>query len=82
MDHQQATDLIHDLEVNDIIIALRDHGGASYLDELPHSPHDRATLHAAAALIGALREIETMICQKKKPRKISGLQTYWRPEAA
>jgi DNA-binding response OmpR family regulator len=38
--------------------------------------------HGAAALIGALRAIETMICQKKKPRKISGLQTYWRPEAA
>ena len=50
MDHQQATDLIHNLEANDIIIALRDHCGASYLDELPHSPHDRATLHAAAEL--------------------------------
>jgi|SRR5690606_8738219 len=38
--------------------------------------------HSPAALIGALRAIETMICQKKLPRKVSGLQTYWRPEAA
>ncbi|WOF41677.1 response regulator [Sphingopyxis indica] len=38
--------------------------------------------HSAAALIGALRAIETMICQNKAPRKVSGLQTYWRPEAA
>lgn len=38
--------------------------------------------HGAAALIGALRAIETMICKNKVPRKISGLETYWRPEAA
>ncbi|WP_033073328.1 response regulator [Sphingopyxis sp. MWB1] len=37
--------------------------------------------HSAAALISALRAIETMICQQKMPRKIQGLQTYWRPEA-
>jgi len=33
-------------------------------------------------LVGALRAIETMICQNKAPRKVSGLRTYWRPEAA
>lgn len=38
--------------------------------------------HSAAALIGALHAIETMICKNKAPRKVSGLQTYWRPEAA
>ncbi|WP_432770615.1 MAG: response regulator [Sphingopyxis sp.] len=37
--------------------------------------------HSSAALVGALRAIETMICKNKTPRKISGLQTYWRPEA-
>lgn len=38
--------------------------------------------HSTAALVGALRAIETMICKNKAPRKVSGLQTYWRPEAA
>jgi DNA-binding response OmpR family regulator len=38
--------------------------------------------HSAAALVSALRAIETMICKNKAPRKVSGLQTYWRPAAA
>src|SRR3546814_3484731 len=32
--------------------------------------------HSPAALIGALRAIETMICKNKAPRKVAGLQTY------
>lgn len=38
--------------------------------------------HSASALVAALKAIETMICQRREPRKVSGLQTYWRPEAA
>lgn len=38
--------------------------------------------HSAAALLAALRAVETMICKNRMPRKVSGLQTYWRPEAA
>lgn len=38
--------------------------------------------HSASALVSALKAIETMICQQKSPRKVSGLETYWRPEAA
>ncbi|MDZ3831392.1 MAG: response regulator [Sphingopyxis sp.] len=38
--------------------------------------------HGAAALVGALRAIESMICKNKAPRKITGLETFWRPEAA
>jgi len=38
--------------------------------------------HSASALVAALRAIEGMICKNKAPRKIAGLQTYWRPEAA
>ena len=38
--------------------------------------------HSASALLHALRAVETMACQKKPPRKVSGLTTFWRPEAA
>ena len=38
--------------------------------------------HSASALVSALKAVETMICQQKTPRKVSGLATYWRPEAA
>lgn len=38
--------------------------------------------HSAAALLHALRAVETMVCRKKPPRKVSGLTTFWRPEAA
>ena len=38
--------------------------------------------HSAAALIAALRAVETMTCKKQAPRKVSGLRTFWRPEAA
>lgn len=38
--------------------------------------------HGASALVAALRAVETMVCKNKMPRKVSGLQTYWRPEAA
>lgn len=38
--------------------------------------------HSASALVAAVRAIETMICKNKAPRKVGGLQTYWRPQAA
>ena len=38
--------------------------------------------HPPAALVGALRAIEEMICKNTAPRKVGGLRTYWRPEAA
>ena len=38
--------------------------------------------HSASALVAALRAVETMTCQNQAPRKVSGLQTYWRPAAA
>ncbi len=38
--------------------------------------------HSASALLGAVHAIETMICKNQPPRKVTGLQTYWRPEAA
>lgn len=38
--------------------------------------------HSASALVAALQAIETMICKRREPRKVNGLQTYWRPEAA
>ena len=55
-----------------------------------HCPADAADIalacldkpHSASALLHALRAVETMACQKKPPRKISGLTTFWRPEAA
>jgi len=48
-------------------------------------PRDAACLpkpHSASALVAALRAVETMTCKNKAPRKVSGLLTYWRPEAA
>lgn len=38
--------------------------------------------HSALALLSALKALETMACKNEAPRKVSGLQTYWRPEAA
>ncbi len=38
--------------------------------------------HSASALVAALRAVETMTCKNQPPRKVSGLQTYWRPAAA
>jgi DNA-binding response OmpR family regulator len=38
--------------------------------------------HSASALVAALRAVESISCQNKMPRKVSGLTTYWRPEAA
>lgn len=38
--------------------------------------------HTPSALVAALKALETMICQNKMPRKVTGLVTYWRPEAA
>lgn len=38
--------------------------------------------HSAAALIAALKAVETIACRKEQPRKVSGLTTFWRPEAA
>lgn len=38
--------------------------------------------HSASALVNALRAVETMTCKNEQPRRVSGLQTYWRPAAA
>jgi hypothetical protein len=38
--------------------------------------------HSASALLSAVKAVETMTCKKKAPRKVSGLVTFWRPEAA
>ena len=38
--------------------------------------------HSAVALVAALRAVETMTCKNEAPRKVNGLHTYWRPEAA
>jgi len=38
--------------------------------------------HSAGALVSALKAVETMTCRNEKPRKVSGLTTFWRPEAA
>lgn len=38
--------------------------------------------HSASALVSALKAVETMTCKNKAPRKVSGLTTFWRPEAA
>ena len=38
--------------------------------------------HSASALLSALKAVETMTCKKKPPRKVNGLVTFWRPEAA
>ena len=38
--------------------------------------------HSAAALVSALKAVETMTCKNQAPRKVSGLRTFWRPEAA
>jgi len=38
--------------------------------------------HSASALVSALKALEAMACKNEAPRKVTGLQTYWRPEAA
>lgn len=38
--------------------------------------------HSASALVSALKAVETMTCKNQAPRKVSGLTTFWRPEAA
>lgn len=38
--------------------------------------------HSASALVAALKALEAMSCKNEAPRKVSGLTTYWRPEAA
>lgn len=38
--------------------------------------------HSASALVAALKAVETMTCKNQAPRKVSGLTTFWRPEAA
>ena len=38
--------------------------------------------HSASALVAALKALEAMTCKNEAPRKVSGLTTYWRPEAA
>lgn len=37
--------------------------------------------HSASALVSALKAVERMTCHNKPPRKVSGLTTFWRPEA-
>ncbi|WP_428681865.1 response regulator [Sphingopyxis sp.] len=38
--------------------------------------------HSAAALVSALKAVEMMTCKNQAPRKVTGLTTFWRPEAA
>ncbi len=38
--------------------------------------------HNPSALVSALKALETMVCRNEAPRKVSGLTTFWRPEAA
>lgn len=38
--------------------------------------------HNPAALVSALKALEMMACKNQAPRKVSGLTTFWRPEAA
>jgi DNA-binding response OmpR family regulator len=38
--------------------------------------------HNPAALVSALKALEMMACKNQTPRKVSGLTTFWRPEAA
>ena len=38
--------------------------------------------HSAAALVSALKAVESMTCKNQAPRKVSGLTTFWRPQAA
>ncbi|WP_374524834.1 response regulator [Sphingopyxis sp.] len=38
--------------------------------------------HSASQLVSALKAVETMTCKNQAPRKVSGLRTFWRPEAA
>ncbi|MDK2760487.1 MAG: response regulator [Sphingopyxis sp.] len=37
--------------------------------------------YSPAALVAALRAVETMTCANRAPRRVSGLRTYWRPAA-
>ena len=37
--------------------------------------------HSASQLVSALKAVETMTCKNQAPRKVSGLRTFWRPEA-
>lgn len=80
--------LAGDMTGREVARLARDRGIAVLLvtGQCPHDASDIALAclnkpHSASALVGALRAIETMICQQKPPRKIHGLQTYWRPEA-
>lgn len=38
--------------------------------------------HSASALVSALKAVESMTCKNQAPRKVSGLTTFWRPQAA
>ena len=38
--------------------------------------------HSAGALVSALKAVESMACKNQAPRKVSGLTTFWRPQAA
>lgn len=38
--------------------------------------------HSAGALVAALKALEMMTCKNQAPRKVNGLTTFWRPEAA
>ena len=38
--------------------------------------------HSASQLVSALKAVESMACKNQAPRKVSGLTTFWRPQAA
>ena len=55
---------------------------AEPVDALCGLPRQASAISLASALVAALKALETMICKNEAPRKVSGLTTFWRPEAA
>lgn len=81
--------LAGDMTGREVARLARDRGIAVLLvtGQCPEDASDMALAclnkpHSASALVAALRAIEMMICKNQQPRKVGGLQTYWRPEAA
>lgn len=81
--------LAGDMTGREVARLARDRGIAVLLvtGQLPDDAADIAVAclgkpHSAAALVAALKAVETMTCKNQPPRKVSGLTTFWRPEAA
>lgn len=81
--------LAGDMTGREVARLARDRGVAVLLvsGSCPDDAADFALAHLSkphnpSSLIGALRAIEVFICKNETPRKVAGLQTFWRPEAA